>query len=97
MVAPPAKAHWEEIREAHGAVLHPLGPDTAWLATTPPPEKTKLAAALPAGSPLAGLIATVPRAGTVTPRRTVGTAPPEAAGPTAVTAPCTADGVELVR
>ncbi len=97
MVAPPAKAHSEEIREAQGAVVQPLAPDTIWLATTPPPEKVKVEALLPVGSPLAGSTATVPRAGTLTGRRTVGTDPPVAAGPTAVMTPETGDRVELVR
>src|ERR1700676_2409457 len=80
VVEPPANAHVGAIREAHGAMLHPLGPDTAWVATTPPPEKTNAVALDPAGSPPAGLTARTPRAGTLTRRRTVGTAPPVPAG-----------------
>ena len=35
VVDPPAKAHSDANVDAHGAVLQPSGPDTAWLATTP--------------------------------------------------------------
>ena len=97
VVAPPAKAHSEAIREAHGAVVHPLAPETTWLATTPPPAKVKVEAVLPVGSPAVGSMVAVPRAGTVTVRCTVGTVPPVSAGATVVMDPVTGDRVELVR
>lgn len=51
----------------------------------------------PAGRPSAGLTAKVLRGGTLTGRRTVGTDPPVAGGPTEVMTPATADPLELVR
>ena len=96
-VEPPANTHCEEVREAHGAVLHPFGPDTTWLAATPPPAKVKLAALLPAGSPSAGSTAAVPKGGTVSARWVLGAVPDDPAGPTAVISPATALAVVLVR
>ncbi len=60
-VEPPAKTHCAEVCEAHGAVLHPFGPDTTWLAVTPPPANVKVEALLPEGSPLAGSTAERPK------------------------------------
>src|SRR5665213_2340731 len=76
VVDPPAKAHWGESWDAHGAVLHPPVPDTSSLATTPPPAKVNDDAVLPAGMPVAGFTTTLLRGGTSTERRTVGVAPP---------------------
>ena len=75
MVDPPEKAHWDEVRDAHGAALQPSGPDTTWLATTPPPAKANDEAVLPWGSPADGFTAAIPRGGTETCRWAVGTGP----------------------
>jgi len=97
VVDPPAKYHWDAVWDAHGAMLQPPGPDTAWSATTPPPTNTNDEAVLPPGSPTAGLTAALPRAGTATRRLTVDDDPPPGDGPTLVITPLTTSGVELVR
>ncbi len=92
VVDPPANAHWEDTREAHGALSHPAAEPTDWVAVTPPLAKVN-EVAVAVVDPPAGSTAAVPMAGTTTWRRT-GAVPLEV---TVVITPRAAAPVALAR